>query len=127
MDTPRHVLLVEDDSDLRRIVCEALELSGYSVTTARDGREALAKLEERGFDAICCDVAMPGGVSGIEVARRVRASRPLTRIVLTSGYPRNAIGALPEGVAFLPKPYRLPQLLAVLGEPVYGQSAKPPA
>lgn len=127
MAIPLRVLLVEDDSDLRRIICEALELSGHAVTTARDGREALATLEEASFDALCCDVAMPGGVSGIDVARRVQATRPATRIVLTSGYPRHAIGTLPPGVIFLAKPYRLPQLLAALGELVHDRSVKPPA
>lgn len=113
MDQQR-ILLVEDDTDLRRVVCEALELMGHQVTTAVDGRDALVKLEQGEFDVICSDVAMPNGMSGIELAERVRQRYPATRLLLTSGYPRSELGALPEGTVFLTKPYRLTQLLDAL-------------
>ena len=113
MDQQR-ILLVEDDTDLRRVVCEALELMGHNVTTAVDGRDALVKLEQGEFDVICSDVAMPNGMSGIELAERVRVLYPELRLILTSGYPRSELGALPDGTMFLTKPYRLAQLLDAL-------------
>ncbi|HYG07152.1 MAG TPA: response regulator [Stenotrophomonas sp.] len=108
------VLLVEDDTDLRRVVCEGLELMGHHVTTAVDARDALAKLERGDFDVICSDVAMPNGLSGIDLVERVLAANRNVRIILTSGYPRSELGPLPDGVAFLGKPYRLTQLLELL-------------
>jgi CheY-like chemotaxis protein len=113
MDQQR-ILLVEDDTDLRRVICEALELMGHQVTTAVDGRDALVKLEQGEFDVICSDVAMPNGMSGIELAERVRQRYPGMQVLLTSGYPRSELGPLPEGTVFLTKPYRLTQLLDAL-------------
>jgi len=113
MDQQR-ILLVEDDTDLRRVVCEALELAGHQVTTAVDGLDAVAKLEQGEFDVVCSDVAMPNGMSGIELAERVRVRYPGAGLILTSGYPRSELGKLPEGTLFLAKPYRLAQLLEAL-------------
>ena len=113
---PQRILFVEDDTDLRRVVCEALELTGHHVTTAVDARDALVKLEHGEFDVICSDVAMPNGMSGIELAERVRVLYPGARFVLTSGYPRSELGALPEGTVFVTKPYRLGQLLEALAQ-----------
>jgi len=113
MDSLR-ILLVEDEPDLRSLVCQALEVLGHRVTVAVDGRHALEVLEEAEFDVICSDVAMPNGISGIELAERARIRHPQARILLTSGFPRSELGALPEGAVFLPKPYRILQLLKAI-------------
>ncbi|MCK4532245.1 Flp pilus assembly complex ATPase component TadA [bacterium] len=55
----RHILLVEDDSDIRRLVASLLENGGYSVTVAEDGIEALLRMGKVNFELILSDVDMP--------------------------------------------------------------------
>ncbi|HEY9254897.1 MAG TPA: response regulator [Stenotrophomonas sp.] len=109
------VLLVEDNESLRELMRDALPDFGYRVVTVDDGRQALALLESgEHFDFVFSDVSMPNGVSGIELAAHSARLQPRARVILSSGYARAQLPPLPENVAFLPKPYRLPQLLGML-------------
>jgi diguanylate cyclase (GGDEF)-like protein len=65
------VLVVDDDRNLRKIISTNLELAGYEVTTAHDGRDALSKIEQEVPDLVLLDLMMPH-MDGYEVARRVR-------------------------------------------------------
>src|SRR3989442_13254965 len=67
------VLLVDDEADLLEATAEALQEAGFSVETARDGREALASIEARAPEVVGADVEMPG-MNGHELCRRVRAA-----------------------------------------------------
>lgn len=108
----KHVLLVEDESLLLEMICEALEAKGYQVATASNAVGALSLLgEQTRFDHVISDVIMPEGMSGIELAHRVAELQPQARITLVSGISRAQLPPLPDGVSFLPKPYRLGQLL----------------
>ena len=111
----QHVLFVEDESDLREIMQDALADHGYAATVARDGREALERLDGgQRFSHVVTDVSMPEGVSGLEVAARALRQQPPPRVVVASGYQRSQLDQLPEGARFLSKPYRIRQLLAAL-------------
>ena len=83
---------------------------GYTVFTAANGVEALSVKHERGtghIDLLFTDVVMPH-MSGKELADRVRALYPRTKILFTSAYTENAIvhqGVLDKGVALLQKPF----------------------
>lgn len=66
------VLVVDDDRNLRKIISTNLELAGYEVATATDGRDALAKIEGAVPDLVLLDLMMPH-MDGYEVARRVRS------------------------------------------------------
>jgi diguanylate cyclase (GGDEF)-like protein len=66
------VLVVDDDRNLRKIISTNLELAGYEVGTASDGREALSKIEQDVPDLLLLDLMMPH-MDGYEVARRVRS------------------------------------------------------
>lgn len=116
MNAPiQHVLFVEDEPDLCSIMEDALADHGYEVTLARDGREALEKLGSgRSFSHVVTDVSMPQGVSGLEVAARALQQQPRPRVVVASGFQRSQLEQLPDGAHFLPKPYRIRQLLAAL-------------
>ncbi|WP_313220348.1 response regulator [Pseudoxanthomonas mexicana] len=109
------VLLVEDEVDLLELVSEGLDAHGIHVTGARSGVVALSHLRGGAvFDVLVSDIAMPGGVSGIDVAVEAsRAHMPL-RIILTSGHPLSHFPELPENVTFLSKPYRIRQLLEAM-------------
>ena len=108
------VLLVEDEDDLRMLVGEALRMTGYKVSTAADGPAAITAMEREPFDVVVSDVSMPNGMSGVELSDHAARLQPNARVILASGFARAQLPALPGNVIFLPKPYRIPQLLALL-------------
>jgi two-component system, cell cycle response regulator CpdR len=109
----KHILFVEDEAPLLELISDALSFEGFKVTAARNGVEALDLLdrEDAGYDVIVSDISMPEGVSGIDLAERARETWPRARTILVSGLARGQLPPLPGNVAFLPKPYRLKQLL----------------
>jgi PAS domain S-box-containing protein len=103
------VLLVEDDPGVRRLAERILSSAGYSVLTASEGAGALDLLTHHGgpIDLVLTDVVLPG-IGGRELAARVAALRPRTRILLTSGYTDDVVlrSAVTEAsTQFLGKPY----------------------
>ena len=110
------ILLVEDDPALREMAAGLLRRLGYTVLAAANGIEALSLKEQRGtghIDLLFTDVVMPH-MSGKELADRVQALYPHTRILFTSAYTENAIAhqdVLSKGVALLQKPF-MPSALA---------------
>ena len=118
------ILVVEDDPFVRGYAVASLEDLGYRVTTAPDGREALARLvEQEPPDLLFTDIVMPGGVSGLDLAEQVRATRPGIKILLTSGYPLETLvarGRVVPNSAILNKPYRKADLARRLREVLDG-------
>jgi len=109
------ILMVEDQTDLLAIISEALSSMGYQVFVAANGVEALELMRgDIPFDGIISDVSMPEGISGIDLVAHATRLQPHARFVLVSGYIRAQLPPLPEGVRFLPKPYRLGQLVQAL-------------
>lgn len=109
------VLLVEDEADLLSIVSETLDVHGIAVTEAETGAKAIEILSrESTFDFVVSDIAMPGNVSGIDVAHEVEQSHPGVRVILVSGHPLSHFPPLPKNTKFLPKPYRVKQLVDLL-------------
>jgi signal transduction histidine kinase/CheY-like chemotaxis protein/CHASE3 domain sensor protein len=108
------VMVVEDDALVRDFVTAQLQSLGYRTVNAANGPAALNLIEGgQAFDLLFTDVIMPGGISGRDLADKVRARRPGTRVLYTSGYTDNAIvhqGRLDPGVLLLTKPYRKAQL-----------------
>jgi CheY-like chemotaxis protein len=115
------ILVVEDEEQVRAMTVEALRELGYSVVQAPDGTAALARLwEMERVDLLFTDVVMPG-MNGRELADRVRAERPDTPVLFTTGYTRNAVvhnGMLDPGVAFLAKPFTVEQLARKVAEAI---------
>jgi signal transduction histidine kinase len=104
------VLVVEDDSAVRRLVVALLEELGYRVVSAGDGGEALAALESmQSIDLLLSDVVLPGDLSGRELAREVGGRRPGVKVLLMSGYTAKLLEReVPLGSAdvLLYKPFR---------------------
>ncbi len=71
-DAPRHLLVVDDDPDIRGFLEEALSFHGYHIRTAKNGREALDQVAESHPDLILLDLRMPG-IDGYEVIRRLKS------------------------------------------------------
>jgi CheY-like chemotaxis protein len=114
------VLLVEDEDTLRRLATRILELGGYEVLAARDGREALRTCEENGrrFDLVVTDVVMPG-MGGRELVEELKRTRPGLKALYVSGYTDDIVvrnGVLPARTAFLQKPYTPSVLLQTVRE-----------
>jgi signal transduction histidine kinase/CheY-like chemotaxis protein len=109
------VLLVEDESQVRKLVYEVLQSRGYRVVTAKDAVEAVP-LEENfpdRIDLLITDVVMPG-MSGRELAQHLAATRPETKVLFISGYTDDALlrhGPTTPGTGFLQKPFALEDLL----------------
>ena len=124
-----HILLVEDDSSVRRLSKELLTRLGYSVTEAASGRAGLAlgSDDTRHFDLALCDVIL-GDMSGPAVAEALQALRPSIRVLYISGYTDEAIvktGVLDEGKPFLQKPFTPMQLSKKIREVLDEQDAEP--
>jgi CheY-like chemotaxis protein len=106
MNATRKVLVVDDDPVVRKSFDRVLTGKGYAVITAENGEEALRKLNEEKYDVVYTDIRMPG-MSGLEVAEKVKARQPWTPVVIITGYGNDAAEARAKaaGVAnFLHKP-----------------------
>ena len=100
------ILVVEDDPAVLALAVDTLQGFGYRVTTARNAASALRRLRGRqAFDMLFSDVVMPGGVSGIELARRARVLRPDLKILLTSGFVGEEAEAWANEFPMIDKPY----------------------
>jgi CheY-like chemotaxis protein len=79
------ILLVEDDDNQRLLYREELEDEGYEVLEARDGREALARIERDPPDAVVLDINMPG-IDGLQTLTRIHDLNRKLPVVLNSAY-----------------------------------------
>ena len=81
------VLVVDDESALLGLASERLEGLGYRVLSAGNGTQALEMLQEHpDIELLFCDVVMPGGINGYELAERAAVEYPELKVLLTSGY-----------------------------------------
>ena len=103
---PAVVLIVEDEPLVRMMVIELFEDEGFEVLEAANGDQALAIFGERRDVALLfTDVEMPGSIDGYGLARWVHVNRPHVKTMIVSGRALPRAGDLPEGAAFVGKPY----------------------
>ena len=106
MSALRKVLVVDDDAVVGKSFNRVLSSKGYVVTTAQNAHEALKQIREQEFDVVFTDIKMPG-MDGVELAERVKSSRPWTPVVIITGYgtTENESRAKAAGVSdFMRKP-----------------------
>jgi DNA-binding NtrC family response regulator len=108
------ILIVEDEPSVRKLARRILETAGYTALEARNCEEALLAMENHGhaIRLLLTDVVMPG-TSGPELAERLRALRPETKVLYMSGYAENAIahqGLLSQDTPFIGKPFDTSEL-----------------
>jgi DNA-binding response OmpR family regulator len=110
---PRRILLVDDDPNLLVVLSEQLRDDGYDVATARDGQEALRRLDAGWPDLILLDLMMPR-IDGLALARRIKAEADLPIIVLSAIDTADSKARLLDEVAedYVSKPYHYPELRA---------------
>jgi PAS domain S-box-containing protein len=109
------VLIVEDDPHFGKVAVSLVESLGYPVILARSGPEALTALDSGAeVDILLSDVVLPEGMTGPELARRVREGRPAVHVIFMSGYPSDAMGSLGPQERLIAKPFRRPELKEAL-------------
>jgi len=108
-DKPK-ILVVEDEPSLRMLVRKVLERNDFDVLEAASGTAALELWNEDKppIDLLLTDMVMPDGMSGRQLAERLKADNPSLKVLYTSGYSTDLLGkdlGLEEGLNFLQKPY----------------------
>ena len=103
------ILVVEDETAVRELTCEALKLQGYSTLSARNAEEAqaLSSSHEDRIHLLLTDVVLPG-MDGRNLFRTLSRIRPEMKVLHVSGYTENFIvhhGVLDSGVHFMQKPF----------------------
>ena len=124
------VLLVDDDDGVRAILRHVLRAAGYQVILANSGADALRQLAEhaRPVDIVMSDMMMPG-MSGRDLAARVRADHPGVAVVLMSGYAADHLNEDDpawKDTAFIQKPFDRHTILTVLGDLMAKRTAPTP-
>jgi len=110
----QHLLVVDDDDEVRAFLVSALEESGYAVLAAPDGPSALQLFSERDFDLVLIDFALPG-MTGIELVERIREQKPGQKLLLISGYAGTAVLQRAAGnVPIVAKPVAVNDLAAAV-------------
>jgi CheY-like chemotaxis protein len=118
------VLVVEDDPRLRQITSDRIAGLGYRVLMASDGATAFQVLDQQpGIRLLFSDIVMPGGISGLDLAKRARERNPALCIVLTTGYAAELLNETGDslGMRILRKPYRKAELAHVLREALHAR------
>ena len=115
MSKPR-VLVVEDDTEIADVLRRSLRIEGYDVKVSGDGGHALDEAGVFEPDAVVLDLGLPGGLDGIDVARRLRQDGDVPILILTA---RDALDSRVEGLDsgaddYLVKPFEREELLARL-------------
>ncbi len=114
MATGGHILVVDDERSIRRLLRLYLDEAGYTVTEAADGQEALAKMRTGGIDLVLLDLMIPE-IDGLEVARRVRADHPTVPIIMLTARDDEAsrVTGLEMGADdYVTKPFSARELVA---------------
>lgn len=114
--TGQVVLVVDDDGSVRRSTNMLLRTLGYQVIEAERGAEAIAILQQtERIDIVLSDIVMPGGVSGIDLARWIEAEQPHRQLILMSGaVSPQQIPDLSIQVPLLRKPFRVEDLVRLI-------------
>ncbi|MBK4733766.1 CHASE domain-containing protein [Noviherbaspirillum pedocola] len=107
----QHILVVEDDPDLRQMSVQLLTMIGQHPSCAEDAETALEMLRHQEFDWLFTDINLPG-MDGIALSRQARDLRPDIRVVFASGY-GDTVDMRGERAIMLKKPYDLAQLQRV--------------
>ena len=109
-----HILVVDDDPEIREQLSRALEEQRYRVTTAADGRKALTRLESCAYDLVLLDIMLPD-MDGIAVLRKIRRWELQTPVLMLSALAEveDRISGLDAGADdYLPKPFSMAELFA---------------
>lgn len=78
------ILVIDDEKDIRIVLKQILELEGYDVDIAANGKDGLAKLEQHGADLVITDIIMPG-IDGVATVGLIKKDHPRLPVIVISG------------------------------------------
>ena len=117
------ILVVEDEPGVRDVAVQMLKFTGFAVIEAIDAKSGLEQFTQNpDIDLVFSDVIMPGGTSGIEMAKEMLAQKPNSLILLATGYSDKAEALVSkasqsDNIAVVAKPYdinKIPKLIAAM-------------
>ncbi len=115
-----HILLVEDQDDVRRVMATRLARAGFTVTLAENGVKALEQVkQEPAIDLVLTDLVMPGEIQGDGLVQEIRRLEPQAPVIVMSGYPGDAAAGadqLPDDIPRLMKPVDGDELIAAINQ-----------
>jgi len=120
------ILIIDDEAEIRESLETLLQLEGYTVAVAENGREGLAQIGVRAFDVVLLDLALPDK-NGMEVLFEIRLLHPEQAVIMITAYGtvENAVRAMQSGATnFIQKPWDNEKLLADVGAAVARQKAE---
>ena len=126
-NTLKRILVVDDEPLVGNSVRMLLALDGYEVQAAGGGEEALALLEQSGFNLVITDYTMPG-MRGDELALHIKARWPDKPVIMLTAYAENlrASGNVPPGVdALISKPFDLADFRFTVAQALAGRQSPP--
>jgi two-component system response regulator PilR (NtrC family) len=118
MDERTRILVIDDDESIRKVLATILEEEGFIVDTAKDGKEAIKKSNEKFYNLALIDIRLPD-IEGIELLAKIRDTIPKMRKIIITGYPtlQNAVKALNKGAdAYIMKPFDMDKVLKTIKE-----------
>ena len=112
-----NILIIEDEAVVWALLQRIVKALGHAVDIATDGNKGLELARQGDYAVIISDLQMPGIISGMDLIRRLRATKPQTPIVVVSGYPSaEALGECEKlGITdFLTKPFEMTFVQAIV-------------
>jgi DNA-binding NtrC family response regulator len=116
MSKKPHILLIDDDQSLRRVIEYSLVENGFAVSPATSGEEGLALFQNEPFDVVITDITMPG-MSGMDVLEKVRRADPGLPVIIITAYGtiESAVSAMKQGAFdYITKPFNRDELRITL-------------
>ncbi len=110
------ILVVDDELSMREFLKILLEKEGHRVTTAAEGKSALALAEQAPFDLLISDIRMPG-MTGLELLARIKELRPETAVIMITAFasPDDAVTAMKHGAFdYITKPFNVEEIKKVI-------------
>jgi DNA-binding NtrC family response regulator len=120
------VLVIEDDIDMRALLCDALEVAGYRAVSRADGRDLIALVEVERFEAVILDKELPGP-NGLDLLSFFRRRLPAVPVIVVTAFGGPAVAAeaaIRGAYSYLEKPFRITAILSILAAAAKGETVK---
>jgi DNA-binding NtrC family response regulator len=121
-----NILVVDDDTELRKVLSSILSEEGYSVKTVENGKQAIEVSEKKRFDLALIDIKLPD-MNGTELLHRLKEKQPHIVMIIITGFPtiQNAMGAVNEGAdGYILKPFEIRKLLEAVRKHLNKEAAE---
>ena len=121
-----NILVVDDDTGIRKVLSSILSEEGYFVQTVENGKQAIRALEKTRFDLALIDIKLPD-MEGTELLQRLKEKQPHIVMIIITGFPtlENAMETVNEGAnGYVLKPFDIPKLLETIRKHLNRETAE---